>query len=282
MAAGHGETGTDDRGAAVDPLALRDLAVRVVTEAAGLVARMRADGVEVAATKSSPVDVVTEIDRESERLVRSRLAGERPHDSVVGEEEGTVEGRGAVRWVVDPVDGTVNLLYGIPEYAVSVAAEVAGEPVAAAVADVARGVVYAAARGHGASRDGVPLRVRDVVPVEQRLVLTGFGYDADVRAHQAGCVARMLPLVRDIRRMGSCALDLCHVAEGLADGYVEEGPQHWDWAAGRLVLTEAGGRFEILPGTDPGRPDPAVLVGAPEEGFDEFVALLAQTGFLRP
>ncbi|WP_185994838.1 inositol monophosphatase family protein [Nocardioides campestrisoli] len=266
------------------PGELREVAVRVAAEAAALVRRTRAEGVAVAATKSSGVDVVTEIDRASEALVRTRLGELRPGDAVLGEEEGERAGSTGVRWVVDPVDGTVNLLYGIPEYAVSIAAEVDGQVVAGAVVDVVRDVVYAAALGQGATRDGVPLRVRPAAPVAERLVLTGFGYLPEVRAHQGACVARLLPLVRDVRRMGSCALDLCHVAEGIADAYVEEGPQPWDWAAGSLVVSEAGGRFARLPGTGPaGSPgtDPReVLVAGPAEGWDELVDLLVHTGFL--
>ncbi|WP_204163798.1 inositol monophosphatase family protein [Nocardioides solisilvae] len=278
-----GEAGTD----APTRLAasLRDVAVTVAREAAELVRTTTATrGVEVAATKSSAVDVVTEADRASERLLRRRLAELRPGDGVLGEEEGDVAGTTGVRWVVDPVDGTVNLLYGIPEYAVSVAAEVDGVVVAGAVVDVPHGHTHAAARGLGATRDGVPLRVRPTVPVPQRLVLTGFGYLAEVRAHQGACVARLLPRVRDVRRLGSCALDLCHVAAGLADAYVEQGPRPWDWAAGSLVVEEAGGRFARLPGLGPeepgtGAPSP-VLVAGPADGFDELVGLLAETGFL--
>lgn len=267
--------------------ALRDVAVEVATRAAALVRELRgvpAEVLEVAATKSSAVDVVTEVDQRSEELVRELLAELRPDDAILGEEGGETDGSSGIRWVVDPVDGTVNLLYGIGQYAVSVAAEHRGVSVAAAVVDVSAGTVYAAARGEGATRDGEPIRVRPVAPVPQRLVLTGFGYQADVRAHQGACVARLLPEVRDIRRMGSCALDLCHLAEGLADAYVEDGPRRWDWAAGGLVLTEAGGRFEVLDGPLADQldqwPRASVLVGAPADGWDDFVALLRRTGFL--
>jgi myo-inositol-1(or 4)-monophosphatase len=241
--------------------------------------------VQVADTKSSRVDVVTDTDRESEELVRRLLLAARPDDSILGEEGDDLVGTSRVRWIVDPVDGTVNFLYGLPEYAVSVAAEVDGRVVAGAVVNAATGVEYAAALGEGATRDGVPLAVRPVPPLAERLVLTGFGYRADVRAAQAAGVARMLPLVRDIRRMGSCALDLCHVAEGSADGYVEEGPQPWDHGAGGLVASEAGARFEVLPGTVGrdvlGTDEPTVVVAAPAAGWDDFVALLTECGFLR-
>lgn len=265
------------------PAALRELAVEVATAAADLV-RRSSDDVVVAATKSSAVDVVTEVDRRSESLVRRLLLSARPDDGVLGEEEGDVRGSSGVRWIVDPVDGTVNLLHGIPEYAVSVAAEVDGEVVAGAVVDVPAGHVYAAATGEGATKDGVPLRVRPPAAQGARLVLTGFGYQAEVRAHQGECVARLLPRVRDIRRMGSCALDLCHLAEGRADAYVEEGPAIWDWAAGQLVLTEAGGRFALLPGhlgrRLEGWSEQSVVVATGGEEWDGFVADLQDCGFL--
>ncbi len=262
---------------------LRDLALEVAREAAALVRERRVGGVTVAETKSSSVDVVTEADRASEELIRRRLLDARPDDSVLGEEGDDHVGSSGVRWVVDPIDGTVNYLYDLPQYAVSVAAEVAGEVVAGVVLNVATGVEYAAARGQGATRGGVPLRVRPSPPVAQRLILTGFGYRADVRAGQAARVARMLPLVRDIRRLGSCALDLCHVAEGSADGYVEEGPNAWDWSAGSLVATEAGARFALLPGTlaaELGEPGRTVVAAAPADGWDDFVRLLEECGFV--
>ena len=264
--------------------ALRDLALDVARQAAAVVRERGSGEVRVADTKSSSVDVVTEADRESERLLRRLLLAARPDDSILGEEGEDHAGSSRVRWVLDPVDGTVNFLYGLPEYAVSVAAEVDGVVVAGAVVNAATGVEYAAASGTGATRDGRPLRVRPSPPVAERLVLTGFGYRADVRAGQAERVARMLPRVRDVRRMGSCALDLCHVAEGRADGYVEEGPNLWDHAAGSLVATEAGARFGLLPGTLAeqleGWGQAAVVVAAPADGWHDFLALLTECGFL--
>ena len=266
--------------------ALRDLALDVARQAAAVVRERGSGEVRVADTKSSSVDVVTEADRESERLLRRLLLAARPDDSILGEEGEDHVGSSGVRWVLDPIDGTVNFLYGLPEYAVSVAAEVEGVVVAGAVVNAATGVEYAAARGTGSTRDGRPLRVRPTPPVAERLVLTGFGYRADVRAGQAERVARMLPRVRDVRRMGSCALDLCHVAEGTADGYVEEGPNLWDHAAGSLVATEAGARFGLLPGTLAGQLEgwggSTVVVAAPEDGWDDFVTLLTECGFLLP
>lgn len=275
------------RGERPDPAELRDLAVEVASEAAALVRELTAGpaaDVEVAATKSSAVDVVTEVDRRSEALVRDLLLRARPHDGVLGEEEGDVPGTSGVRWVVDPVDGTVNLLYGIPQYAVSVAAEVDGQVVAGAVVDVTGDHVYAAALGRGATKDGVRLGLRPPAAPGARLVLTGFGYLPEVREHQGACVARLLPRVRDVRRMGSCALDLCHLAEGLADAYVEEGPRIWDWAAAQLVVTEAGGRFDLLPGHLGRRLDGwsarSVVVATSPQEWEGFVADLRETGFV--
>jgi myo-inositol-1(or 4)-monophosphatase len=252
------------------------LAVEVAGEAAALVRERRADGVTVADTKSSAVDVVTEVDRASEDLVRRRLLAARPDDAILGEEGGSTDGGSGVRWIVDPIDGTVNFLYGVPHYAVSIAAEVDGSVVAGVVADVAHGTTYTATAGGGAHRDGVPLAVRGPAPMSERLVMTGFGYDAGLRGIQAAAVARMLPRVRDIRRLGSCALDLCHVGEGVADAYVEEGVSPWDHAAGALVAVEAGARCELRTG----RGGREALVCAPAHGFDEFLDLVENCGFL--
>ena len=186
---------------------------------------MRAAGVEVADTKSSPVDVVTEADQACEALIRDRLLGARPDDGFVGEEGDDVHGDLGVAWVVDPIDGTVNYLYGIPQYAVSIAAARGDEVVAGVVHSPALGLEYAAVRGGGATCDGVPARVRAdpaarPAPGRHRLRLR----DGDARERQAAAVARMLPQVRDIRRQGSCALDLCSVAAGQAGRLRRGGP----------------------------------------------------------
>ncbi len=261
---------------------LRGLALAVAREAVDLARSMRAEGIEVAGTKSSAVDVVTEADRAVERLIRRLLLEQRPDDAIMGEEGEDHPGSSGVRWIIDPIDGTVNYLYGLPEWAVSIAAEQDGRIVAGVVINGSTGVEYAAAHGAGATRDGRPIGVRPSPLLAERLVLTGFGYRADVRAHQAACVAALLPRVRDIRRMGSCALDLCHVADGSGDAYVEAGPQPWDWAAGGLVLREAGGRFELLPGSfvPEGSPSDNVVTGAPADGWDSFVGALGAAGFL--
>ncbi len=255
---------------------LRDLAREVALEAAALVRERRRAGVEVAETKSSPVDVVTEADRAAEQLIYTRLTGARPGDGFLGEEGASAESTSGVTWVVDPIDGTVNFLYGLPQYAVSIAASRAGEVVAGVVVNVASGEVFSAVRGGGAFLDGTRLAVRDVVPLGQRLVGTGFNYVAEVRTLQAAAVGRMLGSVRDVRRLGSAALDLCALAAGRLDAYVEEGLNPWDMAAGGLVATEAGARLETAPGVG-GMP---CLVAAPEAGFADFSRLVRSCGFL--
>ena len=265
------------------PQELAELALRVAREAAVLVGEHAARGVAVAATKSSEVDVVTLADRASEDLIRARLLAARPDDALLGEEGDDVVGSSGVRWIVDPIDGTVNFLYGLPEFSVSIAAEVDDEVVAGVVLDVAKDRAYvgyadtALPGGGSATRDGAPLAVRGPAPVAQRLLATGFSYSAEKRAVQAAAVARLLPLVRDIRRHGSCALELCHVAEGALDGYVEEGVNLWDHAAGGLIARLAGARSAVLPGA--GGTD--VLICGPDHGFEELVDLAVKTGFTR-
>ena len=258
------------------PAELLAVARPVAREAAELVRGRRAAGVTVAATKTSAVDVVTEADRASEELIRTRLLAARPDDAFLGEEGGSATGASGVRWIVDPIDGTVNFLYGIPQYAVSIAAEYAGVVVAGVVLNVATGVEYAASAGGGARRDGVLLSVRESAPLSERLVLTGFNYEAEVRVVQSTALARLLPRVRDIRRMGSCALDLCSIAEGSADAYVEEGVALWDHAAGALVAREAGATCEVTVGAA----GKEAVVCAPAHGFAEFREAVLESGFL--
>lgn len=259
----------------VDRADLLAVAARIAREAGELVARGARGHVQVAATKTSGTDVVTEVDRACEELIRRRLDELRPGDAVLGEEEGeSVGGDTGVRWVVDPIDGTVNYLYGIPRYAVSIAAEVDGEAVAGVVLDAATGVEYAGTLGGGATRDGEPLALRPAAPLPESLVLTGFGYDPAMRAAQARAWVRLLPRVRDLRRMGSAALDLCMVAEGRADLYAEEGVNPWDHAAGGLIAREAGARTQLMRGVF----GATLLACGPAATFDEFVDLLHETG----
>ena len=255
---------TDNR-----PERLREVAEQLVAEAAEYVRCRRvelfgsgsaggsAGGSATVRTKSSRTDPVTLADTETEHLIRERLAGLRPGDPVLGEEAGATSIGGTVRWVVDPIDGTVNFLYGIPAYAVSVAAQIDGNSVAGAVADVANGEIYSAATDLGAhviSSDGERRRLRcsRVGELSMALLGTGFSYSPQRRAAQAVLLARLLPQVRDVRRLGSAALDLCMVAAGRLDAHYEHGLHEWDWAAGALIAAEAGA-VVVLPGAeDPG------------------------------
>ncbi|SOD99198.1 inositol monophosphatase family protein [Blastococcus haudaquaticus] len=228
-----------------DPAHLLDLAVDVAQEAAALVAEGRSTAVTVD-VKSSPVDVVTAVDRASEELITARLLGARPGDGLLGEEGAERTGTSGVRWIVDPIDGTVNFLYDLPAYAISIAAEVDGEVRAGVVLNVATGELFTATAGGGAEVSSPalahPVRLTGSRPdsLEQTLVATGFGYRVEQRRAQGAVVARLLPRVRDIRRHGSAALDLCAAAAGRVDAYYELDLKPWDHAAGALVATEAG------------------------------------------
>lgn len=257
---------------------LADLALVVAREAASLVTEARAGGVSVAATKTTDIDIVTEADRAAERLIRARLAEARPDDAFLGEEGEDVPGTSGVRWVIDPIDGTVNFLYGLPQYAVSIAAEVDGEAVAGVVLNVETGAEYVGwvdDDGAHATRDGVAIACAPPAALDRMLVATGFSYDRGVRAVQAEAVLRLLPRIRDLRRLGSCALDLCHVAEGRLDAYVEEGVNLWDHAAAGLIARAAGARTEILPGAG----GLTLLVCAPAPAFAEFREAVVTCGF---
>lgn len=191
-------------------------------------------------TKSSETDVVTAADRATEQLIRARLAELRPGEGVLGEEEGGAARLDGLHWVVDPIDGTVNYLYGYPWFAVSVAAQLDGVSVAGAVVEPVSGRVWSAGLGLGAELDGTPLHVSAADRLELSLVATGFGYRVERRRRQAAMVAGLVGQVRDIRRAGAGSLDLCAVAAGWVDAYVEHGLSRWDWAAGALIAAEAG------------------------------------------
>lgn len=258
---------------------LRDIALDAARAAVALIRERAEEGVTVAHTKSSDVDVVTATDHDSERLIRELIRAQRPDDAFLGEEGDDEDGTTGVRWIIDPIDGTVNFVYGLPEYAVSIAAEVDGVVVAGVVVNAATGVEYTAHRrsdgGVEACKDGRPVGVRPPAPLHQRLVITGFSYDAAQRELQARCLVALLPKVRDIRRHGSCALELCHLADGQADAYVEEGVNLWDYAAGALVAEGAGARIGVRTGVG-GR---TLVVAAPEHGFDEFLAAVVEAGY---
>ncbi|MFZ0323883.1 MAG: inositol monophosphatase family protein [Actinomycetes bacterium] len=222
-----------------DPLELLELAVEAADQASRLLVE-RQSVVTVAATKSSPTDVVTAADTAAERLIRDVIRGRRPDDSVLGEELDSQDGRSSVRWVVDPLDGTVNYLYGLPLWSVSIAAEIDGMVVAACVDVAALDRRYTATRAGGAFCNDTAIAVSSVSELPQALLATGFSYEADVRAAQGAAVAKLLPQVRDVRRLGSAALDLCLVAHGQVDAFYERGLQPWDAAAGGLIAAEAG------------------------------------------
>ncbi|WP_084078177.1 inositol monophosphatase family protein [Demequina sp. NBRC 110057] len=259
---------------------LLDVARRLASEAGDLIREGRASA-QVAATKSSSVDIVTQMDLASERLLRDRLAQWRPGDGILGEEGDDVESETGITWVLDPIDGTVNYLYGIPHYGVSVAA-VSGEPTthgwtleAGAISD-ATGVLWSAARGQGAFRDGESLtRAGDAPPLERTLLATGFQYLAERREAQGRVAAAMVSRVRDIRRLGAGAIDLCHVAAGTVDAYYEHGLQPWDIAAGALIAREAG---LMVAGIDGGPADESVLIAAAPERWHELRDALVEAG----
>ena len=225
---------------------LLTIARTIALEAGALAKKRRSEGVSVAATKSSAVDIVTEADRETERLIRDALAAARPNDGFFGEESGAEAGTSGLTWLVDPIDGTVNFLYGIPHYAVSIAV-VEGEPdplswtaLAAAVVNPASGEVFTATAGGGAWLGDRAISMADPVDLSQALVGTGFAYDAGVRAQQGAVVASLLSQVRDVRRLGTASLDLCFVASGRLNAYFERALSPWDHAAGALIAREAG------------------------------------------
>jgi myo-inositol-1(or 4)-monophosphatase len=282
-----------------EPARLRSVAETLAAEAAAFVRGRRAEvfGADAGAAdggavraKSTPTDPVTVVDTETERLLRDRLAQLRPGDPILGEEGGgpadlTATPADTVTWVLDPIDGTVNFVYGIPAYAVSVGAQVNGVSVAGAVADVVAGRVYSAASGLGAHvADGQgthALRCTAADDLSMALLGTGFGYSMRRRTVQAALLARMLPVVRDVRRIGSAALDLCMVAAGRLDAFYEHGLQVWDCAAGALIAAEAGARV-LLPAQD-GPVDGAGLVVAAAPGIaDQLLAALERCNGLAP
>ena len=278
------------RDAVTDPEALLQIAIDAAGEAGRLLASWRGnERPEVIDTKSSPTDVVTEMDRRSETLITEWIRAIRPGDTVLGEEGGqtlggpgadAAQGRARVRWVVDPLDGTVNYLYGLPDWAVSIAAEVDGT-ILAGVVEVPRfGETFTAVAGQGAwlRRDrglgaAIPLRCNSGVALGQALVGTGFGYDSARRRVQGEVVAALLPHVRDIRRGGSAAVDLCSVAAGRMDAFFERGLNYWDYAAGGLIAREAG----ALVGGLSGRPEStSMTVAAGPELFRHMDAFLTR------
>jgi myo-inositol-1(or 4)-monophosphatase len=204
-----------------------------------------ARGVE---SKSSDTDLVSDADRTSEEAIRGLLAEERPEDGLLAEEGSERDGASGRRWVIDPLDGTINYLYGLPAWCVSVALEDDGGGSVAVIYDPLRDETFSAERGGGARLNGEALRVSGEERPERALIATGFSYSPELRAQQAQTLQRVLPRFRDIRRAGAAALDLASLAAGRVDGYYERGLAPWDWAAGRLLVTEAGGSVAELSG----------------------------------
>lgn len=250
-------------------VSLLDLAVQAATAAGHLLRDGQAAVPTDVSTKTSLTDMVSELDRASEALIAAMILGARPGDAVLGEEGGlTGAGTSGVRWVVDPLDGTTNYLYGYPAWGVSIAAEVDGAAVAGVVFDPTHDELFTAVAGEGSFCNGRRLRVGGPPTLATALVGTGFGYDAAVRARQGAEVAGVLPQVRDIRRGGAAALDLCWVALGRLDAYYERGLQPWDWAAGMLIAREAGAVVTVLAD--------ATAVAAPPQLHDALVDLLGR------
>jgi myo-inositol-1(or 4)-monophosphatase len=281
------------------PAQLRAVAEGLADEAAAFVRQRRAevfgadagaDGDDAVQSKTTPTDPVTIVDTETEQLLRDRLTQLRSGDAVLGEESGgpadpADAAPGTVTWVLDPIDGTVNFVYGIPAYAVSVAAQIDGVSVAGAVADVVGGRLYSAAAGLGAhvtDAEGTRrLRCSAVDDLSLALVGTGFAYSLRRRSVQAQLVSKIVPKVRDVRRMGSAALDLCMVAAGRLDAYYEHGLHVWDSAAGALIAAEAGARLLLPEPGDPQR-NAALVVAAAPGIADQLLAALGQFDGLAP
>lgn len=254
---------------------LLDLAVDIAHRAGRLLVEGRPADLGVTATKSTPTDIVTEMDRASERLIVDALHTARPDDGVLAEEGASAESRSGVRWVIDPVDGTVNYLYDLPAWAVSIAAEVEGEAVVGVVHVPRLGETFTAVRGGGAHLDGRAIRTTRDVALDRALVGTGFGYDPARRAAQGAVVAQVVSRLRDVRRGGSAAVDLASVACGRLDAYWERGLQPWDIAAGALIAREAGARVGGLNGAVESA---ELAIVAPEPLFTALHDLLAPHG----
>lgn len=271
------------------PSELLAIARQIALEAGELIVRLRAEGVQVAASKSSAEDVVTFADRQSEEFIRGRIAELRPQDGFFGEEGADDKGSSGLTWIVDPIDGTVNYLYDIPQYAVSIAV-VEGVPnpatwtvLAGAVINPVAGELYSAARGSGAFLetgflgDSTPqtrrLHINPKPDISLALVATGFAYSAELRSRQAEVLTRLLPVVRDIRRAGAASLDLCYVAAGRLDAYFERDIKPWDHAAGSLIAREAGAHVAGLNGAPEGQ---VFILATHPELFAELEGVLAQ------
>jgi myo-inositol-1(or 4)-monophosphatase len=251
------------------------LALDIAKDVGAELARARHAGAPSASTKTSHTDMVTTMDLWAEERIVSRLLDARPDDGVLGEEGTAIAGTSGIRWCIDPIDGTTDYLYDHPGYSVSIAAIADGQPVVGVVADPALDQVFSAVRGHGAWRDNAPLRVSECHELSVALVGTGFSYDPARRGKQGLVLAQVLPKVRDMRRMGGAALDLCSVGCARLDAFYERGLNLWDVAAGGLVAAEAGALVTDLEG----RPTwSGMVVAAPPRLHEALVALLRAAG----
>ncbi len=256
-------------------LELLTLARPLAEEVAAHLARsLDGDGPAVT-SKSTPTDLVTELDTWAEAHITERILSARPHDSVIGEEGADVTGTSAVTWSVDPIDGTVNFVHGLPGFCVSIAALIEGRTVAGAVVSPLHRDVFTATLGAGATRNDRAIRCARPASVARSVVGTGFGYDPDRRRRQAEVLVRVIPHIADIRRGGAAAVDLCSVACGRLDAYWEIGLNHWDHAAGALIAREAGAQVAALDGAEPSERS---ILAAPPEQWDELAALLVGAG----
>ena len=194
-------------------------------------------------SKSTAIDIATQMDKKAEKFIMDSLLAARPDDGIIGEEGSSVESKSGITWVIDPLDGTVNYFYGLPGWNVSIAAKDKDGSVVGVVTAPTINSTWWATRGGGAFYNGHQIHCNDPIAVDRALIATGFQYDVAHRTTQMTDLAKLVPLVRDLRRNGAAAVDLCHVAMGALDGYYEAGLKEWDWAAGGLVATEAGARF---------------------------------------
>lgn len=226
-------------------------------------------------TKASNLDLVTEVDRASEELIVERLLAARPNDGILGEEGSSVDGTSGVDWVIDPIDGTTSFVYGLPGFSVSIAARWQGETVAGYVHAPVIGARYSATLGHGTERDGAAASCSPITDLATGLIATGFSPDHERRRRQGEHFNALIPNIRDIRRMGSAALDLAAVAAGQLDAYFEIGLSEWDWAAGDLLVREAGGQTIVERDEASGR---AFIAAAAPGIADEFFSLLRSLG----
>ena len=260
---------------AVDTVELLALASDIAAAASAILTEGLTRSRTTVDTKTTGTDMVTEMDRASERLIVESILAVRPEDAILGEEGTDRPGTSGVRWIVDPIDGTTNYLYGHPGFAVSIAAEIDGEVCVGVVNDPLHQEVFSAIRGEGARRNGSLIHVSSETRLAHSLLATGFSYDPERRRRQAAVLTELLPVVRDIRRMGAASVDLCSVACGRVDAYYERGLQPWDHAAGSLIAREAGASVGDLTG---GERRFEFCLAAPPALFEQLVPILESLG----